>query len=288
MNRQTFRETNTLTVKSTHFGNHIRACNSVALLLTLFIAALFLQFDASAKAESQDKPTAQIFTIGVEDINYYPYWDFVDRKPGQGILRSILDDFALRHNYQFNYVALPTMRLSHWFDEHKVDFRIPDNPRWHKATPGNLIFSKALLVLPTGTVVLKKNIAKPIDDFMIIGTLTGFTPSPHWLDASKKQNFEFITDQSIKVLVRLLFKGVLDGLDLDLYTVRHHALQMGMDADNLVYARDIPDREIQYYISTINHSQIIEQFNAYLEENRAFIQNLQVNGIREFDLLTAF
>lgn len=244
-----------------------RTASLRALIVTLF--ALLVPLVALA---TDAKQLVKRYTIGVEDINYYPYYDFVDRQQNHGLLKDILDDFARKQGIEFEYVALPIKRFDFWYNENKIDFRVPDNPRWHGKKQHNLLFSEPVVILPTGTVVKQQYQHLPLHEFTSIGTFTGFTPSPHWLEAAQDRQLEFMHDPSLRVLIRLLFEEQVQGLDLDLYTIRFHAGLMGLDPSRLVYADHVPDRVIQYYLSTVKHPDILKKFNKYLRANRKQIQ----------------
>ncbi|MCV2884984.1 hypothetical protein OE749_09775 [Aestuariibacter sp. AA17] len=221
------------------------------------------------------------FIVGVEDIDYYPYYAFVDSPHNNGFLRTILEQFGKAHHYQFEFIPLPVKRFDHWYEESKIDFRLPDNPLWHGREQQSLIYSAPILTLSTGTVVPKIAQYRPLREFGVIGTITGFVASPHWADMSASNELEIVNDVTVRSLVRLLYEGVIEGIDIDLYTSRYYAREMGFDESQIVYAAHVPSLEVQYYLSTIKHNHVIEEFNQYLNEHQSEIADIISNARKE-------
>lgn len=246
--------------------------NLTKLALTLILIANLSGWHA--KAEPNEN-----LVIGVEDISYYPYFDYT--KSETSLSKTILDKFAADNGYTITYIALPIKQFSKWLYENDIDFKYPDNKRWlqhnikiHEAQ----YFSDGIVHMRAGTVVLLKNKDKPISFFKNLGMINGFDPSL-WGQEIDKKKVHILDDSSPKVLVKHLINGIIDGVDLDIEVANHYLNSLGLDAE-VTYSSTFPQYIFSHHLSTIKHPQIIQQFNQWLAKNSEFIST----SLRSFNV----
>lgn len=75
---------------------------------------------------------ANTFVIGVEDISYYPYFDFISGNTS--FVKALFEQFANDNGYQISYLPLPIKQFRKWLHEENIDFKFPDNTRWQEAS----------------------------------------------------------------------------------------------------------------------------------------------------------
>ena len=112
---------------------------------------LLLSFSALAAKE---------YIIGVEDVQYYPLFDFSANDTSRpSFSRDLLIHFFESEKLNYKFVALPIKRFDKWFIEHNIDFKFPDNFRWRADNKNelNIHFSDPVLTLTAGTYVLKSH-----------------------------------------------------------------------------------------------------------------------------------
>lgn len=242
-----------------HLSSHAVAKRLAVLLCLLLIS-------------KADIAASQEFVIGVEDVPYYPLFDFQQNKPN--FTTELLDEFARSKGYNFRYLSLPIKRSHKWLVDEDIDFKYPDNERWlgNKTNPENLVFSDPTLKLVGGTLVLAKNLNKSINDFKIVGTLLGFYPTL-WVDEIKAGKVTLYENSSTMVLIQQALREQIDGLTLDPSVVEYHLQRLGRSGE-LVLNQHYQYQIYNYHLSTIKHANIITEFNAFLAQHQSFLQSL--------------
>ncbi|MAI64638.1 MAG: hypothetical protein CL600_07175 [Alteromonas sp.] len=137
------------------------------------------------------------------------------------------------------------------------------------------MFSEDIINLRADTVVLKENRKLPESEIRTIGTLYGFIPGPQWASRIEENNIEFVYEGSTRILIRMLKKGLIDGLDLNIHVVKHYATELGYDANDFALAKHAPSTQFSYQLSTTSHPDIIRQFDAFLENAKNEIAALK-------------
>lgn len=229
-------------------------------LIKIIFSCLLLVSVSSACVEAEDKPT---YRVGIEDVDYYPMFTKKGDRYKTSFLIDVMELFAQKRGVKFEYIHLPITRFGEWYQQDSIDFRLPDNPIWNVNTK-NLLFSGGIIELRADTVVLKKNQYKPLSTLNVIGSLYGFIPGPHWKNRINTGKTKLVFESSMPVLVRLLKKGMVDGLGLNLTVVHHYAKEMGYDTDDFVASTETPNIQYTYTLSTMAHPEIIKDFDAFL------------------------
>lgn len=220
------------------------------------------------------------YTVGVEDVAYYPFHDFY-RIRDKGILPELLDAFAKRQGIEFDYVMLPVQRFDMWYQENNIDFRIPDNPLWTKGSSQNLTYSQTLVNLCQMTVVLDKNEQLPMAQFDSVGTITGFTPSEKWSRLLAGKEVTITYQHSVMSLTKMLLSGMVTGVDLDIESIRHQLAVLGLPDSKVTIAKNVPISTIGFRLSTQKHQELMRKFDVFLQDNpellRRLLEKYQVN-----------
>lgn len=215
----------------------------------------------------------ETYRVGVEDYSYYPLYDFTQDRPN--LLKDVLNKFAEQHQIKFEYVPLPIRRFKSWYSKAKIDFRAPDNPYWRHDKKAKVIFSEPIHWISAGTVVLKSQRVKPMQEFEVVGIFNGFVPAEHWREALGDKKIDLVQASSVKLLTQYLFKGMVDGINNDIDTIRYEATLLGYDTSQLVVSETVPKVPFAYSLSTINHPEILEKFNQFLIEQSAQIASIK-------------
>ncbi|WP_299075061.1 hypothetical protein [uncultured Paraglaciecola sp.] len=223
---------------------------------------------------------ADTFVIGVEDVSYYPYFDF--SSGNTSFSKALFDQFAKDSGHQISYLPLPIKQFPKWLHQENIDFKFPDNVRWQAPnTPQKqkVHFSEGIVALTAGTLVLAKNQHKNEAFFRNIGTITGFYPTL-WINQIEQGKVSIYEDASSKILVKHLVNGLVDGLDLDLAVAHDGLKKLGIN-EKLVINQNVATENYYYHLSTLRHPKVIKQFNQWLVKRRKFIDSLKA----EFGIL---
>jgi hypothetical protein len=238
----------------------------VNMVRTMFFTVCFLWVSNCSYAAE--------LTIGVEDIAYYPYFNFKSQEPS--FSKDLLDKFAEDSGHKITYLPLPINQFSKWLFEEDIDFKFPDNRRWQEAWDTRrlqIYYSDDIIRMTAGTVILRKNQNKKQEFFKNIGIVTGFLPT-QWVEQLKQGNVKIIEDSSPKVLVNQLLHNIVDGLDIDLAVANYHLKELKLQ-EELVVSQNTSRQVFSYQLSSLKYPLIIEQFNNWLAQNQSFIHKLK-------------
>ena len=217
----------------------------------------------------------QTLIIGVENINYFPYYKTVNGKY-QGFSREVFDLFAQKHNLKIEYEELPVNRLYQYFISGKVDFKFPDNKHWAQdLKKGKKInYSKPVAHYFEGVMVLPQNQINSLNDIKVLGTVQGFTPWPY-LKYIKNERIKKSENPNYENLLLQGLNNRVDGIYTNIAVAKFH-LNNNLNKPNaLVFDKELPHIEDNYHLSTIKHPDIISQFNKFLKNNKTQIENLK-------------
>lgn len=219
---------------------------------------------------------ADSFVVGVEDLHYYPYYNFTDKADNSSFAKALLDEFAKDNNHQITYLPLPIKQFPKWLHEENIDFKFPDNERWQERSNIHhlkIVFSDDVVGMTAGTLVLAKNKNTDATKFKNVGIVTGFSPTL-WLEKISQGKVSLFEDPSPRILVQYLVKGLVDGLIIDLAVANNELQKLQID-EQIVFSENIPQEIYAYKLSTVKHPEILQQFNQWQVHNREFIQGLK-------------
>ncbi len=228
---------------------------------------VFFTLQATAQADS--------YTIGVEELDYYPLYaydgDF------KGYARDLLDAFAADSGHTFTYKAYPVARL---FDVYlttdSLDFKYPDNPYWNEdAKKGkNVVYSEPTVEYIDGVSVKPENANITVDELKTLGIIRGFTPWDY-LDLIKKGTVAVDEVNDYSALLRKTMADRTKGSYSNVVVVQYQLQKIGKPGA-LVFAEGLPHTKSAYHLSTIKHPEIIKEFNEWMASHSDV-----VNGLKE-------
>lgn len=216
------------------------------------------------------------YKVGVEDLSYYPLYDFnaIDNtRPS--FAHDLLTAFFNKYDIQFEFVALPIKRFDKWYVERGIDFKFPDNVRWRsdKENKLGITFSRPVLDLVAGTYVKSTNAKFDADNITKLVTMQGFYPTL-WIDKIAEGNTKLIEESSPLAVVKHLLEENAQGTNIDMNVIKHQLKKLGKE-NQIVLAEGIYHQNFSYHFSSINYPEIIAQFNEFLNENQDFLRQLK-------------
>ena len=236
------------------------------LFLCLWASVSLFLFRAEAKT----------FVIGVEDVSYYPIYDFsstTEHRPS--FTKELLSSFFEAHQYSYRFIALPIKRFNQWYIEQEIDFKFPDNVRWQQQAEKELaiIFSDPVLRLTSGVYMLKSRLPMARGEVKSLGTILGFHPTL-WLDDIRAGKVALQEESSPLSIVKHVLRGNLDATNIDGNVIRYNLASLKRSGE-LVLNRAIRHESYAYHFSTIKYPEVIEQFDAFLKSHAGFIRALR-------------
>lgn len=236
------------------------------LLLTLLLAGLFASWPSLARER---------LLIGVENQPYLPIHAF-DRGQYLGFARELLDAWAKARGYQVEYVALPVPRLYAAFFAGRVDFKFPDNPNWKRTsrTGKKLVYSEPVLAFVDGTCVLPQRRQRGVESVKVLGTLGGFTPWA-WRDRIQAGQTLLSENYDLQALTQQALAGRVDGIYASVAVINHQLNHVLKRPGALLFDPSLPHSRDHYYLSSLKRPDLIRDFNAWMRNNRAWIDQLK-------------
>ncbi len=216
------------------------------------------------------------YIVGVEDVSYYPLFDFSPNDTNRpSFTRDLLTTFFESHQLPYRFVALPIKRFDKWFIEQNIDFKFPDNDRWRedKEYTLNIVFSQPVIQLKGGTYVLKKNSNFTSDKVRKLATITGFHPTL-WLNEVKNKQVILYQESSPLSIVRHLLRENTDATNIDKNVINYQLKKLHKE-NTVVLAKNITHQNYYYHFSSIKYPAIIELFNKFLADNQKYIESLK-------------
>ncbi|MDR7272155.1 ABC-type amino acid transport substrate-binding protein [Pelomonas saccharophila] len=217
---------------------------------------------------------ADHFVIGVEDVDYAPIMSTADKGEFRGYVRELLDLFARRHGHRFDYLPLPTKRLTAEHVAGRLDAVFPDSETWEADTKRGrtLVYSEP--AVPFQDVVMVP-LAKRDQPVRSLGIVRGYTPK-RFLPLIEAGSLTVTEAGDPSRLMRMALADRVDGVQLALPVALYQLEQLGRP-DALVPSTALRPMPYAYHyrLSSVRHDGLIAQFNRFLRDEQAAIAALQ-------------
>ena len=228
---------------------------------------------------------ADEFIIGVEEVNYYPIYDFSSTNTDKpSFTKDLLSAFFSQYQYSYRFVALPIKRFDQWYVERGIDFKFPDNFQWRNDVGNtlNITFSDPVLHLMAGVYVLKSRSVMKRDDVKSLGTILGFYPTL-WLEKVKSGELRLHEESSPLSVIRHVLHGNVDATNLDGNVVHHNLAKLNRTGE-LIFNQSIKNIFYTLHLSSIKYPEVITQFNQFLKNNSLLVSEIK----RKYQIIESF
>lgn len=218
---------------------------------------------------------AQDLVIGVEDIDYFPIYQYSNGKY-TGAANEILKKFAELHNHTLTYKGYPITRLNKNYLKGTVDFRFPDNGYWAQDQKAgyDIKYSTSVIDFIDGVMVSPANKGKGIDNLKRLGLVRGFT-AWDYLDLIKKGTVKIKETNSLDSLIKLASNKRYDGAYFNVDVATYYLNNTLKTPNLLVFDPELPHTKSSYSLSSFKHPEIIEQFNQFLIDQADWIKTVK-------------
>ncbi|WP_165734995.1 amino acid ABC transporter substrate-binding protein [Pseudoalteromonas sp. C8] len=228
-----------------------------------------------------DAKSATNYVVGVENIEYLPYFDGSGTNDADyyGFSEELLTLFALQYDFEFEFYTLPINRLYKEFVEHHhVDFKYPDNPQWkpsYKASFGDLneiIYSQPTVVTKTGIASLNKNIT--IDECVSFATVRGFMPQS-FKPLMNNENVELIETANVMELIEMLLRERVECIYISNDVLNYNIVKYFKLTRPVYFQNELPVDLQAFLLSSIDYPDVIKKFDTFLLSHKVQIQELK-------------
>jgi ABC-type amino acid transport substrate-binding protein len=239
----------------------------------LFTAQLVLVILAISLSGYKSR-AQEVYIIGVEDIDYLPYYESANGQYA-GFARELLDDFAAEQGIHFEYQPLPINRLYRDFFSQKIDFKFPDNPDWavSRRKQYNLAYSYLFLPVSDGLFVRAEQSNMTIDELRSITSVLGFYPNLGFEDKIKDQTIGLEKSYDVDGALKQVISGRTDGAFMNIAVARYHLARMN-EPETLKLAERLPTRDSAYALGTIKYPELVKAFDLYLVKKQQTVDAL--------------
>ncbi len=241
------------------------------VIVAMFSAAMSFAQDAAAPAKKD-------FVIGVEQLEYLPFYGFDPANPNEmaGYCREVFDAFAKAKGYTITYRLLPVIRLYAELYDNQIDFKFPDNPKWaaDEKKDKTLYYTDSIIDFVDGLTVLAENKDLASEKLTHIGTVRGFAPWA-FMDRIKAGNLKLTEANDIGSLVKMIDDKRIEGAWGNIIVAQRAIKEAGLDASKFVFAEQLPNDKGSYLLSTNRFPEIIKELSAFLAENKDMLIELR-------------
>lgn len=241
------------------------------LLNKVFLSAIALTFVVGLS-----QANAKTYTIGVENISYYPHYDQVGGEY-VGFSREIFDEFGKHKGYNLQYEIRPIKRLFLEFvDRKSVDFKYPDCSNWQsdRKKGKNVFYSQPVVNYIDGFMVRPEKKGSDINAMNRIGIPLGFTL---WNEIKiLKKKVKIYENKSFSGLLQQGIKNRIDAVaQINIAVARHQLDKVLKKPGGLVFDKTLPYKKGSYYLSTIKYPGVIKEFNQFMVRKKNLVKSLK-------------
>ncbi|MCO4755320.1 MAG: transporter substrate-binding domain-containing protein [Bacteriovoracaceae bacterium] len=222
---------------------------------------------------------AKNLTVGVESLEYLPFYSGKGRGGYNGFARELMDKFASDHNHEVTYIPVQVKKLFGKYINKTFDFKFPDNALWRadERKGKGITYSDVVVKTKVGVISLssKKDVVPAK-----VGVVDGFTPWPI-LDDVKAGKIKLVQKTRMIQLLKLVESGEVDGVYGSMDALKFHAAKIG-DADKFMFNSNVKASMDEFYLSTNSDSAVIDEFKKWSTKNASYISDLKKKyGISE-------
>ena len=231
---------------------------------------IFLQFNYAQ---------SQTYSVGVENLNYAPYFYIDSSGNYKGFSNDIFELFMQNTGIKFKFLPMPIFRLYKEFIDGNIDFKFPDSINWQSEMKKNknIIYSDDVITYIDGIVMKNENKNKNISEIKTIGTIRGFEVKEY---KDKNKNIKFLESNNISELIDSLYKDKIDAVFFNIAVALYIVNNNVQYKNKFMFRKDLPYVLDHYKMSTIKNKKLIEDFNNFLKNNNKEIKDLKKkNGI---------
>jgi polar amino acid transport system substrate-binding protein len=205
---------------------------------------------------------AERYVIGIEQIDYYPHYDFSQRQQ-RGYFVDLIQLFSEKTGHLFTFMPLPVKRL-YQSSTSDIDLIYPDNPQWQQYYELGMdkVFSKPVIFTLGSTLVKPEQRHISLEQFRSLAVIHGFVPTK-WLALKNQYKYRMVDVPDVASALGLVLKGRLDGATIE-YNVAQHYLRSIAAQDQLVIAEQLPFTQLPFLLSTVKHPKLVAQFDQFL------------------------
>ncbi len=243
----------------------------ILVIAALFVASMGFAQDAAAPAKKD-------FVIGVEQLEYLPFYGYDPASPNEmaGYCREVFDAFAKAKGYTITYRLLPVIRLYAELYDNQIDFKFPDNPKWaaDEKKDKTLYYTDSIIDFVDGLTINTDNKELVSEKLAHIGTVRGFAPWA-FMDRIRAGSLKLTEANDIGSLVKMIDDKRIEGAWGNILVAQRAIKESGLDSSKFMFAEQLPHDKGSYLLSTTRFPEVIKELSAFLAENKDMLLELR-------------
>ncbi|GAA5179016.1 hypothetical protein GCM10025771_19830 [Niveibacterium umoris] len=219
---------------------------------------------------------ADTLVVGVEDINYYPFYK-TENGNYAGFARELLDAFAAKYKHTITYKPMDIPSLFNaLLDGKDIDAKFPDNAHWNKEkrTGKTITYSAPVVNVTEGLMVPPDAVGKGMDAVKKVGTVRGFTPWP-LQDAIKSKAITMTEANSFSTLVKMGTIKQVDAIYISPTIGNYQLTEVFKSPGLLKYDKSLPNTQSGYSLSSTKNPALVAQFDEFLKQEKDLVAKLR-------------
>jgi polar amino acid transport system substrate-binding protein len=219
-----------------------------------------------------NKAFATSVTVGVESLDYLPFYSGKGRAGYNGFAREVFDRFAEEKGHEFIYIPVKVTSLFTKYINKEFDFKFPDNSLWraNEKTSVSIKYSDAVVQTEMGVMSLAGNGGKQLKN---VGVVDGFTPYPLLGDV-KTGKLKLVKKNKMRQLIKLLIKKEIDGIYGSIDVLNYHAKKIKQKV-SFEFNKNVKVSIDEFFLSSIKKGDVLDEFNVWLKSNSGEIIKLK-------------
>ncbi len=222
---------------------------------------------------------AKNLTVGVESLEYLPFYSGKGRGGYNGFAREVMDKFAKDKGHEVTYIPVQVKKLFGKYIAKEFDFKFPDNALWRgdERKGKGITYSDVVVKTKVGVISLtsKKDVTPSK-----VGVVEGFTAWPILGDV-KAGKISLVEKTRMVQLLKLLETGEIDGVYGSMDALKFHASKLG-DAEKFQFNSHVKASMDEFYLSTNGDTEVMQEFKSWAKANAKYIGDLKKKyGITE-------
>jgi ABC-type amino acid transport substrate-binding protein len=226
-------------------------------------------------------PAGQEYVVGVEDLDYQPYFGLGPDGGYRGFARELFDAFAAARGVRLRYLPLPVNRLYASFFAGRLDLKFPDNPLWQgELRQGHQVtYSQPVVGLLDGVMVPAGARGRGLAALKTLGIVSGFTPAEGLQPEIRAGRVRVVENANFPALLDQVLAGRVDGAYANVAVSRYLFAQMKQpragQASGLEFDPALPHYAGHYFLATIRHPEVVAAFDLWMKEAAPWVAGLK-------------
>lgn len=252
------------------------------LLYLISLVTGLVLWPPGVRAETSSKPDQ--FIIGVENVDYLPYYSPQKTHGYHGIAFEVLAEFAHDAGYTLQFKPMSVAALCSALESGTIDFKFPYDSEWD--CPGlmqkDVVQSVGFIPYSEGVFTRPGRTINGIGGIARLGMLVGFTPIG-FEQAIADDKLMLVRYSSPLTLLKAALRDDVDGAYISVEVGTYYLSNELDSREGLKFNTNLPLRRASYHLGTKQFPVIISQFNDWVKQNQKLIRYIASKyGVRNF------